>query len=141
MKNIEFPNIKENATVGDLYDVAITIAKEGDKDKAQRYFNALVEHCVATTKEGIEFEEAKKITHSNIGYWAGYHEKGTIEKVHEVFGSAHPVFGKETPNASDAFNLGMELGQTIKKNRELGIPMTGGDLENTVREIKNRKGQ
>lgn len=115
----EFSNIKEGATVGQLYDKAIEIAREGDREKAKRYFDALVDHCVKTCaaerpNENIDKEKAEKIIHSNIGYWAGYHERGTIEKVHDVFGSAHPVFGKETPSPSDAFNMGVELGKSLE---------------------------
>ncbi len=63
----------------------------------------------------IDEAEAKRIVHSNIGYWAGYFEKGTIERVHEVFGSAHPVFGTSTPTSTEAFNMGLELGKSFKK--------------------------
>jgi hypothetical protein len=123
--NQEFPNIKEKATIGELYDPAIEIAKRGDKKKAKKYFDALVEHCVETSKierpqDDVTFTDAVRIVHSNIGYWAGYwagyFEKGMIEKVHEVFGSAHPVFGTETPTPTEAFNAGLELGKSMKND-------------------------
>jgi hypothetical protein len=117
--NSEFANIKEGANIGDLYNPAIEIAKEGDKEKAKRYFDALVKHCYEQTKverpeDNVDEEEMTRIVHSNLGYWAGYHEKGTIEKVHSVYGSTHPVFGNTTPTSSEAFNMGLELGKKWK---------------------------
>jgi len=117
---MKFSNITSEATIGDLYNPAIEIAKQGNKAKAKEYFDALVEHCITMSKverpqDNVDKEEATRIVHSNIGYWAGYHEQGTIEKVHEVFGSAHPIFGNETPTSSEAFRMGMELGKSYKK--------------------------
>jgi hypothetical protein len=108
MKN-EFPNIREGAPVDELYTPAIEIAKAGDTIKAGRYFAALVENCLAA--KGIDETEAKRIVSSNIGYWAGYFERGTIEKVYEVFGCAHPVFGISTPDSGEAFRMGVEMGK------------------------------
>lgn len=117
--NLEFLNIKEGATIGDLYNPAIEIAKEGDTEKAKRYFDALVDHCYEMTiterpEDNVTKDEMVRIVHSNLGYWAGYHEKGTIEKVHAVYGSTHPVFGNSTPTTSEAFNMGLELGKKWK---------------------------
>ena len=122
MKANKFPNIKKGATVGDLYDPAIEIAKRGDKEEAMEYFGALVDHCLEMSKkerpqDNVDLREATRIVHSNIGYWAGYYEKGTIEKVHEVFGSSHPVFGTSTPATGEAFKMGLELGKKLKNEK------------------------
>ena len=114
-----FSNIKEGATIGELYNPTVDIAKEGNKEKAKKYFDALVKHTLEMSKierpgDNVDEEEAKRIVHSNIGYWAGYHEKGTIEKVHEIFGSEHPMFGNSTPTTSEAFNIGLELGKSVR---------------------------
>jgi hypothetical protein len=69
---------------------------------------------VERPEDNIDEEEMTRIVHSNIGYWAGYHDKGTIEKVHAVYGSAHPVFGTTTPTSTEAFNMGLELGKKWK---------------------------
>jgi len=34
-----------------------------------------------------------------------------LEKVHEVYGSSHPIFGTTTPTASEAFKMGVEYGK------------------------------
>lgn len=116
----EFPNIKIGATIGELYNPAIELAKKGDTENAKKYFDALVEHSFdfskAETPDGnISRDEIERIVHSNLGYWAGYHDKGTIEKVHAVYGSSHPIFGNSTPTSSEAFNMGLELGKSLKK--------------------------
>jgi hypothetical protein len=118
--NTEFSNIKDGANIGDLYNPAIEIAKTGDKEKAKRYFDALVSHAleyskIETPEEDISKDEMERIVHSNLGYWAGYHDKGTIEKVHKVYGSSHPIFGNSTPTPSEAFNMGLEFGRKSKK--------------------------
>jgi len=120
----KFANIKDDATIGDLYNPAIDIAKSGDTEEAKKYFDALVEHCVKLSKierpeDNVDREEAERIVHSNLGYWAGYSEKGTIEKVHAVFGSFHPVFGNSTPTSSEAFNMGLELGKKWKEEGKI----------------------
>lgn len=117
---MKFPNITENATIGELYDPAIKIAESGDKEKAKEYLKALIKHCVKMSaierpQDNVDEVEATRIVNSNLGYWAGYYQKGTIEKVHEVFGSVHPVFGSETPTTTEAFNKGLELGKSLKK--------------------------
>lgn len=106
----EFGHLVEGVTVGDMYTTAIDIAKTGDKEKAKRYFDALVNYIYNTDKTQ-DLEECKKIIHSNIGYWAGYFEHGMLEKVHEVYGSSHPIFGTTTPTASEAFKMGVEYGK------------------------------
>lgn len=120
----KFANIKDDATIGDLYNPAIDIAKRGDTEEAKEYFDALVEHCLKMSQkerpdDNVDKTEAERIVHSNIGYWAGYHEKGTIEKVNELFGSFHPVFGNSTPTSSEAFNMGLELGKKWKKEGKI----------------------
>ena len=115
-----FSNIKEGATIGELYTPAVELAIKGDRKTSKKYFDELVKHCFEMSKierphDNVDMEEVTRIVHSNIGYWAGYFEKGTIEKVHEIFGSAHPVFGKETPTATQAFNMGLELGKSLNK--------------------------
>lgn len=113
--NKEFPNIKAGASIGEIYNPAIELAKSGDTEKAERYFNALVDHVKENSTEDLDLRGAIKIVHSNIGYWAGYFEKGTIEKVYEVYGSSHPVFGTSHPTSSEAFKMGLELGKSLKK--------------------------
>lgn len=107
----EFKHLVEGVTVGDMYTTAIDIAKTGDKQKAKRYFDALVNYIHVADKKTQSILECEKIIHSNIGYWAGYFEHGMVEKVYEVYGSKHPVFGNTTPTASEAFKMGVEHGK------------------------------
>lgn len=112
----KYPHIKHGATIGHLYNPAIEIAKKGDHKEAKEYFEALTQYIYEENKDLLKLQakgqhvmarqQAEKIVHSNIGYWSGYFESGTIEKVHAIFGSSHPIFGSTTPDMETAFNLG-----------------------------------
>lgn len=38
-------------------------------------------------------ERAKVDIRSNLGYMAGYYDQETAQKVHDLFGADHPIFG------------------------------------------------
>lgn len=100
----------------ELYSPAIEIAKKGDNKEAKEYFEALAQYIYEENHDLLKLQsdgqnalarqEAEKIVHSNIGYFSGYYENGTIEKVSAIFGSSHPIFGTTTPSSKEAFNAG-----------------------------------
>lgn len=102
---IDFP---KNATIGDLYIPAMEIT---DEKEAEEYFESLVNWAV--TKHGQEREKAVQIQKMNLGYFAGYYDSGTRERVERLFSCAHPIFGAIStngqPTAEEALKAGLQF--------------------------------
>ena len=114
--------------------------QRADVDNTQSHENWLCELAMkATTKDEADLvlmnytlrlqtkwkktpEEASRIAKENIGYYAGYFSNETRERVERLFDCAHPFFGKISekgpPTAEEAFRLGQEWGERIRKERE-----------------------
>ena len=107
---MEIPTFGEGATIREQYGPAMDIDNQADADA---YFAALV----ARNKEhfGQDEEEAATIHRSNLGYYAGYYDNETRERVEHLFKCAHPLFGaiadKGAPRAKEAFAMGQTCGQ------------------------------
>lgn len=54
----------------------------------------------------IDHNEAIRIAKANIGYISGYYDKETMHRVQELYSAPHPIFGYESPTATEAFNAG-----------------------------------
>jgi hypothetical protein len=104
--------LPDQITFGDKYDPAMKIT---DQAEADAYFEKCVSHSMSF---GHSRAEAEKIEKSNIGYWAGYYDNDTRERVERLFKCAHPVFGSITkvgaPTPEEAFQEGERL---AKANR------------------------
>lgn len=96
-----------HATFGDLLGPAMEIT---DQDEADAYFEALVQHCMSFGKSRQEGIANSKI---NLGYWTGYYDSETAERVFRLFKCGHPVFGTSQPTAEEAFKAGVERGGVI----------------------------
>jgi len=94
------------------YDPAMAIT---DQAEADAYFEACVQHTMAVGKSRAEAESLER---GNLGYWAGYYDAETRERVERLFRCAHPVFGaiaeRGVPTAEAAFAAGMELARVTK---------------------------
>lgn len=69
-------------------------------------------------------DNAESIAKGNIAYFAGYFDNATRERVEELYSCAHPLFGaikdKEPPGPLEAFNMGLKMGEELKKQQENG---------------------
>ena len=96
-------------TLGKKYGPAMQIT---DQSKADAYFEKCVRH---TMSHGKSQQESEAIERSNLGYYAGYYDKNTRERVERLFHCAHPIFGRiadrGTPTAKEAFEAGARLAQ------------------------------
>lgn len=96
--------MKANITIGEKYDPAMKIT---DPAEAARYFGECVEN---TMGHGHSWEEAARIERQNLGYYAGYYNNETRERVERLFGCAHPIFGAIAedgpPTAEEALAAG-----------------------------------
>jgi len=81
-------NVPHKITIGEKYDSAMKITEPAE---AQAYFELCVEHCMSHDRTR---QEAESIERENLGYYAGYFDDETRRRVEELFGCAHPMFGK-----------------------------------------------
>lgn len=100
---------EDDVTIGDKYAPAMEI---NDPDAAARYFEACVEHCM---RFGNDREQAESIERSNLGYYAGYYDTETRERVERLFNCSHPIFGSVaqygSPGPETAFEIGRLIGE------------------------------
>lgn len=111
---IRLPN---KMTIGDKYRPAMNIT---DSNEAKEYFEALVEHNLRMSDHTRE--EAVEIEKSNLGYFAGYYNNETRERVERLFFCKHPIFGKikdHIPTAEEAFKAGFNIAKSTNKALEL----------------------
>lgn len=86
------PENKKTLTYGECLKPAMEITDEAD---AQQYFRAYASYI----QLGLDKEPrgdgmtAETIARHNLGYFAGYYDSATMERVNRLFNTAHPVFG------------------------------------------------
>jgi hypothetical protein len=99
--------LPKTITIGEKYKPAMEIT---DQAEANKYFEDLVEHCMSLGKTR---EEAESIERQNLGYFAGYYNSETQERVERLFSCVHPVFGaiskKGQPTAEEALEAGRHM--------------------------------
>jgi hypothetical protein len=85
----------------------------GTKEKARELVDIQVKEMVTV----LHYEEAEacRITLVNIGYYCGYLDHETADKIMDLFETEHPVFGREHPTPQEAFRLGRELGEKMRR--------------------------
>lgn len=99
--------LPQKISYGDKYGPAM---KMTDQAEATAYFERLVDHQMSFGSDRAKAEETER---SNLGYYAGYYDNETRERVERLFACAHPIFGaiaKEgTPTPEQAFQAGIDL--------------------------------
>jgi hypothetical protein len=99
-----------------IYDHAMTITEQRDADA---YFEVLVQHTMET---GMPRAAAEDAVRRSLGYWAGYFDNTTRERVERLFGCEHPYFGSIAqhgpPTPELAFALGLQIGQALRRRRD-----------------------
>jgi hypothetical protein len=97
-----------------LYELAMHITEE---DSARIALAAFVKFHMHQT--GCTREEAEAIQRSNLGYFAGYYNNETRERVERLFQCEHPIFGSIAkngpPTAEQAFEMGQRLGESMRR--------------------------
>lgn len=111
---IEFPRPRKGLTIGDIYGPAMKIRS---KRNAAAYLESLVEYIMkhAIDEKHKTREGALALAKTNLGYYAGYYDRATVERVNELFDTEHPVFGREYPTPEQAFNAGKKLGESSRR--------------------------
>jgi hypothetical protein len=55
-------------------------------------------------------EAAERLERVNLGYFTGYYDTATAQRVLALFKAAHPIFGTTAPTPEEAFAAGYRLG-------------------------------
>lgn len=85
------------------------------KEEAAKVIEADIHEIAAEYK--IPLSEARTRLLTDIGYYAGYYEAHTADRVFELFNTEHPIFGREHPTPAVAFRRGYEMGSQPKKEK------------------------
>lgn len=100
--------LPDKMTIGEAFGPAMEIT---DTAKADEYFAALVERNMRVFDQTRERAEAD--TKSSLGYYAGYYDSETRERVERLFNCSHPVFGSiakvGAPTTEEAFQAGIDF--------------------------------
>lgn len=97
---------KQRVTIGDKYGPAMSIT---DQAEADVYLEDCIQHSMSF---GESRDNAERIEKANLGYFAGYCDHETRERVERLFRCAHPVFGaiaqNGAPTTEQALAAGLE---------------------------------
>ena len=78
--------------MGEVFYLAHALAIEGIKYTRDQFIDAYAT-CILYANESVtNYEDALKIAKSNLGYFAGYFNSTTYERVNKTYGAIHPVF-------------------------------------------------
>lgn len=80
--------MRSKITIGEKYGPAMEIT---DQSEADAYLEECVQHSISLGKTR---KEAEAIERGNLGYYAGYYDNETRERVERLFRCSHPIFGK-----------------------------------------------
>lgn len=100
-------------SIGDKYGYAMEIT---DEKEAAEYFEKCVRHNLSFGE--CERPRAEEVERANLGYYAGYYDNETRQRVERLFNCSHPIFGKATEAPVDpgkALLTGMAIGETDLK--------------------------
>jgi hypothetical protein len=109
------PENKETLTYGECLDPAMKITEAED---AQQYLADYVDYIqLALNKEPRDDgKTAAEIAGINLGYYAGYYDHETRERVERLFNCTHPIFGDAAthqPTAEESLNAGLAMGREV----------------------------
>lgn len=101
----------ETQTYRDLYGSAMEIL---DQDAADAIFEELVSYTIETGN--LYREGAETLVRSNLGYYAGYYDNDTRERVERLFNCEHPVFGSIAENGPPTMEAAFQAGVAMAQN-------------------------
>lgn len=110
------PENKSSPTYGECLGPAMKITDQADADQYKLEYIAHIQGFLDTepNENGMT---AEQIANTNLGYYAGYYDTTTRERVERLFRCAHPVFGAVkdgggNPSPEAAFALGKTLAKS-----------------------------
>ena len=106
---------KKYETMGEIFDLANSLAKEGIKSKCEDFLITYATSILDANESVTNYEEALNIARSNLGYFAGYYDRKTYDRINKAYGAIHPVF-KTNPfdiAPEEAYRIGLEMGKAM----------------------------
>ena len=99
---------KEYNTIGEVFDLALKLAKNDPNGEAKDFFHEYVNHISVVNH--YSWDKSVECAKSNLGYFAGYYNGETYDIINKVYGAQHPIFGCNPFDVSleEAFNKGKE---------------------------------
>lgn len=98
-----------------LYELAMHLTEENGARIALAAFVKFHMHQTGCTRE-----EAEAIQRKNLGYFAGYYDNETRERVERLFQREQPIFGSIAkngpPTPEQAFEMGMRFGESKRRS-------------------------
>ena len=92
-------------------------ARSLNKAEASMWMECIVEHTRLLRPE-LSYEEALTIEKENVGYYSGYCAHDVADRIMELYDCEHPFFGRSHPTAEEAFRMGQELGERLRREAE-----------------------
>ncbi len=99
----------DELTFGQILHPAMNVT---DAFEAAQYKGEYIAYIMI--KQNKSYEEAERIANSNLGYFAGYYDEETMQRVNRLFRTVHPIFGTKTPTPEEAFEMGRRMGEQMK---------------------------
>jgi hypothetical protein len=106
------PANKETLTFGETLEPAMEIQDEADAKQYMKDYITFIQKEL-DKKPREDNKTAEQIVKINLGYFAGYYDNKTRERVERLFCCSHPIFGSiknnGIPTSKEAFNSGRKL--------------------------------
>jgi len=101
------PEGKETLTYRECLAPAMEITEQADADQYKADYVAFIQKHLDKEPRNDNMT-AEQIANVNLGYYAGYYDGVTMERVNRLYKTTHPVFGNSTPTAEEAFEAGRQ---------------------------------
>ena len=106
---------KELTMMDEVFDMALSVAKEKNKERAEQFLTTY-HKWVCERNPDKDSEECLRITKSNLGYMAGYHNVSVAQLIEDAYGAIHPIFGcaelRRQLTPEQIFNMGKEMAKS-----------------------------
>lgn len=86
------PENKETLTYGECLEPAMKITTQEEANQYLEDYTKFIQKWVDIEPNQKELT-AKQIALQNIGYWTGYYDRETANRVMKLFNTVHPIFG------------------------------------------------
>lgn len=84
------PENKDSLTYAESLGPAMRIT---DPEDAKQYFDAYVDFTTAHFEDATGSHTPEEVCKINLGYYSGYYDRETQERVEKLFITNHPIFG------------------------------------------------
>jgi hypothetical protein len=119
-----------------------SLVKATDKATAQTLLDEYIEDIQRYYRAASDlknYTEAKRLALNNIGYYAGYYDQETRERVELLYGARHPVLGSALGNqltSEQIYKIGVDYGLSKGKSSSTLEEIRAKELiENILKKI------